>query len=89
MQKHDHVCLGPDLGDIDGINQWSAIYGSGKSNRTGFLVNIDQTSRNAAIRLGKWKLFQGKFVLRLKSYYVLTILKCLPRNYNRIEIITA
>lgn len=57
--KHPNRCLSPDLGDIDGMNQWSAIDGSGKSNRTGFLVNIDQTANNAAVRQGKWKLFQG------------------------------
>ena len=54
------ILVGPDLGDIDGINQWNAIDGSGNSNRTGFLINIDQIAKNSAIRQGKWKLLQGE-----------------------------
>ena len=50
---------GPDLGDIDGVNQWNAIVGAGKSNRTEFLVNIDPKAKNSALRWGPWKLYHG------------------------------
>ena len=59
--------LGPALGDIDGVNQWSAIVGATKSNRTEFLVNIDQKASNAALRMGPWKLYQGMFVSELQQ----------------------
>ena len=52
--------LVPDLGDIDGVNQWPAVAGMAPSNRTEFLVNIDQKKNNAALRMGEWKLFTGK-----------------------------
>ena len=52
--------LGPRFEDIDGVNQWNAIIGASKSARSEFLVNYDQKFANAAIRVGKWKLFQGK-----------------------------
>ena len=47
------------MGDIDGVNQWDAIVGAGKSNRTEFLVNIDPMKKNAALRWGPWKLYHG------------------------------
>jgi len=52
-------CTGPDMGDIDGVNQWNAIVGAGKSNRTEFLVNIDPKAKNSALRWGPWKLYHG------------------------------
>lgn len=55
----DIHCKGPELGDIDGVNQWSTIIGASKSPRTEFLVNIDQKVGNAALRMGPWKLYQG------------------------------
>ncbi|XP_063682046.1 arylsulfatase J-like [Bolinopsis microptera] len=55
----NHECTGPDLGDIDGVNQWDAIIGAAKSNRAEFLVNIDPISKNSALRWGPWKLYHG------------------------------
>ena len=51
---------GPDLGDIDGVNQWDAIIGAAKSNRAEFLVNIDPIFKNSALRWGPWKLYHGQ-----------------------------
>jgi arylsulfatase B/arylsulfatase I/J len=52
-------CTGPTFEDIDGVNQWNTIIGERGSARSEFLVNYDQTDKNAAIRMGKWKLLQG------------------------------
>ncbi|KAL5254932.1 hypothetical protein ACHWQZ_G014397 [Mnemiopsis leidyi] len=52
-------CSGPYHEDIDGVNQWDAIVGAGKSNRTEFLVNIDPKEKNSALRWGPWKLYHG------------------------------
>ncbi|KAL5259356.1 hypothetical protein ACHWQZ_G009712 [Mnemiopsis leidyi] len=52
-------CTGPELGDIDGVNQWNTIIGESESPRSEFLVNYDQVDNNAALRMGKWKLLQG------------------------------
>ena len=49
------------MGDIDGVNQWNAIVGAGKSNRTEFLVNIDPKAKNSALRWGPWKLYHGLY----------------------------
>ena len=32
-------CTGPELGDIDGVNQWNTIIGESESPRSEFLVN--------------------------------------------------
>ena len=54
-----HYTLGPPLGDIDGVNQWGAIIGTRQSARQEFLVNIDQTSNNSALRWQNYKLYKG------------------------------
>ncbi|KAL5008189.1 hypothetical protein ScPMuIL_013770 [Solemya velum] len=45
--------------EIDGINQWPTISQNAPTNRTEFVYNIDDRRRNAAIRVGDYKLIEG------------------------------
>lgn len=46
--------------DIDGMNLWSHISTGRDSPRREFVYNINDVKDNAALRLGKYKLIQGK-----------------------------
>ncbi|KAL3843147.1 hypothetical protein ACJMK2_021099 [Sinanodonta woodiana] len=54
-----HVAGGiPDPG-IDGMNMWPTISENKSSPRTEFIYNIDEIDKNAAIRVGDYKLIEG------------------------------
>ncbi|KAK7107536.1 arylsulfatase B-like [Littorina saxatilis] len=47
--------------NIDGINMWKQLRRvRGRSPRREMVYNIDEVKDNAAIRIGRWKLIQGK-----------------------------
>ncbi|KAL3843148.1 hypothetical protein ACJMK2_021100 [Sinanodonta woodiana] len=48
----------PDAG-IDGMDMWSTISENTTSPRTEFVYNIDEIKKNAAIRVGDYKLIEG------------------------------
>lgn len=58
------IAAGGDIGlldpDIDGIDQWSSLMYDLPSPRNDILLNIDEESRNAALRFYNWKLVVGK-----------------------------
>ncbi|KAL3266707.1 hypothetical protein HHI36_010869 [Cryptolaemus montrouzieri] len=45
--------------DIDGIDQWASLVYELPSARNDILLNIDEKTRNAALRLSNWKLIVG------------------------------
>lgn len=45
--------------DIDGIDQWASLVYDLPSARSDVLLNIDEKTRNAALRLSNWKLIVG------------------------------
>ncbi|XP_008216017.2 arylsulfatase B [Nasonia vitripennis] len=53
--------------DLDGVDQWSSISGSQKSNRESLLVNIDEVSNPEAAISGYYKLIRG--INRYDDYY--------------------
>ncbi|XP_052786417.1 arylsulfatase B-like isoform X2 [Mya arenaria] len=48
----------PDAG-MDGVNQWPTVSSGAPSARSEFVYNIDDISKNAAIRVGQYKLIEG------------------------------
>lgn len=46
--------------DLDGVDQWSTISDSQKSNRESLLVNIDEVLKPEAAISGNYKLVRGK-----------------------------
>ena len=60
------------LGELDGVDQWSAIKYGERSGRHSVLINMDQDFRNEAAILGKYKLIKGEFLI--KDYLLLFIL---------------
>ncbi|XP_052248926.1 arylsulfatase B-like isoform X1 [Dreissena polymorpha] len=48
----------PDAG-MDGVNQWATVSNGAPSARTEFVYNIDEIDKNAAIRVGQYKLIEG------------------------------
>ncbi|XP_025110942.1 arylsulfatase B-like isoform X2 [Pomacea canaliculata] len=46
--------------DIDGISQWQALLQNGPSPRDEFVYNIDEIDQNGALRLGRYKLIEGR-----------------------------
>lgn len=57
------TAAGGDIGlldlDIDGIDQWSSLVYDLPSPRTDILIDIDEKTRNAALRLSNWKIIVG------------------------------
>lgn len=51
--------------DIDGIDQWPTFAYDLPSARNDVLLNIDENTRNAALRFYNWKLIVGKLRLYL------------------------
>ncbi|XP_070185141.1 arylsulfatase J-like isoform X3 [Littorina saxatilis] len=52
---------GPELTGLDGVSQWKSILQAKvPSARTEFVYNFDEMKKNAAIRMGKYKLLEGK-----------------------------
>lgn len=47
--------------DVDGIDQWASLVYDLPSARSDILLNIDEKTRNAALRLSNWKLIVGKY----------------------------
>ncbi|KAK3594007.1 hypothetical protein CHS0354_040754 [Potamilus streckersoni] len=45
---------------LDGIDQWPTIQSGAPSKRSNFVYNIDEIMKNAAIRVGDYKLIEGK-----------------------------
>ncbi|KAJ8979202.1 hypothetical protein NQ317_016837, partial [Molorchus minor] len=58
-----YSAAGGDLGlidpDLDGIDQWSSLVYDLPSPRNDILINIDEQTRNAALRFYNWKLIVG------------------------------
>ncbi|XP_052786414.1 arylsulfatase B-like [Mya arenaria] len=48
----------PDAG-MDGVNQWPTVSSGAPSARSEFVYNIDDIDKNAAIRVGQYKLIEG------------------------------
>lgn len=46
--------------ELDGLDQWSSLVYDLPSPRTDILININEQSRNAALRFNNWKLLVGK-----------------------------
>lgn len=55
----DITLLDPEL---DGIDQWSSLVYQVGSPRNDILINIDEKTRNAALRFSNWKLIVGTYV---------------------------
>lgn len=57
------TAAGGDLGllepDLDGVDQWSSLQYDLPSPRDDILINIDEITRNAALRFNNWKLIVG------------------------------
>ncbi|XP_049777019.1 arylsulfatase B-like [Schistocerca cancellata] len=45
--------------DLDGVDQWEALVSGSLSRRTELLLNADEASETAAVRVGDWKLVIG------------------------------
>ncbi|XP_019866149.2 arylsulfatase B-like [Aethina tumida] len=58
-----YSAAGGDIGaidpDLDGIDQWSSLVYDLPSPRNDILINIDEKTRNAALRFYNWKLIVG------------------------------
>jgi arylsulfatase B len=58
------TAVGGDLGvldlEIDGIDQWSSLVYDLPSARNDIPLNIDEKTRNAALRFSNWKLIIGR-----------------------------
>ncbi|KAJ8946526.1 hypothetical protein NQ318_004662 [Aromia moschata] len=58
-----YTAAGGDIGlldpDLDGIDQWSSLVYELPSPRNDILINIDEKTRNAALRFYNWKLIVG------------------------------
>ncbi|XP_070532385.1 arylsulfatase B-like [Ptychodera flava] len=68
--------------EMDGVSAWRTISRGSRSERTGFLITVDEdhpeTSRAAAIRDGKWKFIEGYPAFR----YIETHLSWYPTPYH-------
>ncbi|XP_017769891.1 PREDICTED: arylsulfatase B-like [Nicrophorus vespilloides] len=57
------TAAGGDIGlldpDLDGVDQWSSLQYDLPSPRNDILINIDEITRNAALRFYNWKLIVG------------------------------
>lgn len=58
--------------EIDGIDQWPTFAYDLPSARNDVLLNIDESTRNAALRFYNWKLIVGRFFLLHSLLYVLS-----------------
>lgn len=47
------------LGDIDGVDQWTSLQFDSSSERRDILLNMDERTKNAALRASNWKLIVG------------------------------
>lgn len=60
-----YTAAGGPLGELDpeldGVDQWSSLVYDLPSPRNDILINIDEKTRNAALRFYNWKLIVGKF----------------------------
>ncbi|XP_042144452.1 arylsulfatase B-like [Ixodes scapularis] len=50
-----------ELGDIDGVDMWESLSTSNKSQRGRVVLNIDSVLNYSAIRVGDYKLIEGRF----------------------------
>ncbi|CAG9835256.1 unnamed protein product [Diabrotica balteata] len=84
---------GGDIGildqDLDGIDQWSSLVYDLPSPRNDILLNIDEKTRNAALRFYNWKLIVGGTQNEsLSGYYGDTVLENIEdQSYNLATVI--
>ncbi|CAH1775568.1 unnamed protein product [Owenia fusiformis] len=63
-----HFAGGKTEKELDGVNQWSMINQNKASNRKEMVYTINEVTKVAAIRIGKYKLIEG-FPGRYRSWY--------------------
>lgn len=61
-----------NLGELDGVDQWSTVQFGKGSSRDFILINIDRNSRNVAAILGNFKFIKGELI-----YDIFPIIICL------------
>lgn len=61
------------LEGIDGVDQWSSLQFDSSTERRDILLNMDEITRNAALRAGDWKLIVGTIFTFTKITFVCII----------------